>query len=500
MTGVVVIGAGVGGLACAALLASQGHHVTMYEQADRVGGKLGSFRSERSTGALDFDTGPSLLTLPHILSDVFTATGGWPKSLQLQELSTIARIRFADGTGFDVRPDLDAFCAELDAWSPGAGAQWRRFSVRAQRIWDATRGPFLERELHGTRSLLAMAAKNPLSLRTIAPGTTLAELAAKYLTDPRLRQFVGRYATYTGSDPRRAPAALAAIPYAEHHFGGWYVRGGLHTIADALADRCRELGVSIQCGSRVEKIRLTEGNVCGVRLADSTEPVAQIVVANADAAAVYENLVPAPVAATERKRLTKAPRSYSGVVLLLGVTGPRAADQAHHTVLFAADPNAEFDQLRDGVVPQDPTVYVCVPDDETVASTIDGLAAHPWFVMVNAPRQDQVDWTDSGDGDRNAYATRILDVMATRGMDIRNRVVFQAVRTPADIEAETLSPGGSIYGSSSDGARSAFLRPQNRSAVPGLYLVGGSAHPGGGIPLVLLSAKIVAGLIGPAGV
>jgi phytoene desaturase len=333
-------------------------------------------------------------------------------------------------------------------------------------------------------------------LATVAPWRSLRQLGRAYLHDPRLRMFLDRYATYTGSDPRRAPAALAAVPYAELSFGGWYVRGGLRRLADALLDRCVERGVTVRTGAEVRKITATGSGVDGVLLADGARLPADLVVANADAAHVYTDLIGVPAAA---RRLRRAPASLSGFVLLLGVRG-RTPGLAHHTVLFPSPSSydREFDAVfGDPARPvADPTLYLSVPDDPVVRP-----AGHEaWFVLVNAARhgtgKGTVDWRTPGLADW--YADRLLERLAARGHDVRGRLVFRAVRTPADLEAETGAVGGAIYGTSSNGAAAAFLRPPNRSAVPGLFLVGGSSHPGGGLPLVTLSAQLVATAIGPA--
>jgi phytoene dehydrogenase-like protein len=242
------------------------------------------------------------------------------------------------------------------------------------------------------------------------------------------------------------------------------------------------------------------GRAAGVRLADGERVPADVVVCNADAATLYGRLLPrkAPVRRV-RAGLRRVTPSSSGVVLLLALRG-RTSGLANHTVLFPADYDAEFDALFGHRGPTrpvaDPTVYVSAPDDPATRPDAD---SESWFVLVNAPRHEPdggVDWTAPGLAD--ATADRVLATMADRGLDVRDRVRWRVVRTPADLERETASPGGSIYGTSSNGARAAFLRPGNASPVPGLFLVGGSAHPGGGLPLVTLSAEIVAGLVGPA--
>jgi phytoene desaturase len=495
---VVVVGAGVGGLAAAARLAALGHDVVVCEAAGEVGGKLGYVEAATAQGAFRFDTGPSLVTLPHVLREVFDDTGGWPSDLDLVPLDPLARYRFADGAAFDASSDLDEHCRRLDAaLGAGTGDAWRRFSARAERAWAASREPFLEQPLKGARTLARLAARRPRDIAAVAPWSTLRGLAERTLPDRRLRQLADRYATYTGSDPRRAPAALAAVPYAEQAFGGWYVPGGLRRIAEALHDRVLERDGDVRLGARVEGVELTGGRATGVRLAGGERLPADVVVANADAAHVYADLLPPGVAGSARRRLRRATPSLSGFVLLLAVQG-RTPGLAHHNVLFPADYDAEFDAVfGDAAQPvDDPTLYVSAPDDPVVRPA----GCEAWFVLVNAPRHGTgpgaVDWDADGLADR--YAGHLLDLLAARGLPVRERVLWSQVLTPADLERRTGAPGGAIYGTSSNGAAAAFLRPANRSPVPGLLLVGGSSHPGGGLPLVLLSARIVSGLVGPA--
>jgi phytoene desaturase len=304
---------------------------------------------------------------------------------------------------------------------------------------------------------------------------------------------VDRYATYTGSDPRRAPAALAVVPYAEQAFGGWYVRGGLHRIADALRDRALDRGAVLLTGTRVTRIDTTAGQVDGVTLAGGSRLPADLVVANVDAASLYGSMVHVPGAAA---RLAKTTPSLSGFVLLLAVEG-RTPGLAHHNVFFPADYDAELDAVfgRDAAPVNDPTLYVSVPPDAAPAGS------EAWFVLVNAPRHGMgggaIDWRRPGRAQE--YGEQRLDRLEQRGLDVRRRLLWSHSISPADLEDRTSAVGGAIYGTSSNGMRAAFLRPANRSPVPGLFLVGGSSHPGGGIPLVLLSARIVSDLVARSG-
>ncbi|MGO3885909.1 MAG: phytoene desaturase family protein [Mycetocola sp.] len=504
MSTTVVIGGGVGGLAAAARLAHAGHRVTLLEASDRLGGKLGVYERD----GYRFDTGPSLLTMPQVFEDLFAATGlPLAEALDLTRLDTACRYLFPDGTVLDMPGRREQIPAALDAaLGQGTGAQWSAFLTDAEHIWDVAEGPFL-REPITIPTILRLAA-SPSSRARLAPMRSLRGYGTRTLHDPRLRMLLDRYATYTGSDPRRAPSALATVPYAEQAFGSWHVRGGLGLIADAIADRARAAGAVLRTGTSVASIEHSAGAVTGVRTTSGEWIAATTVVANADADVVYSRLIrdSAPAARAARS-IHRATPSLSGFVLLLALADLPAEFRdaaAHHRVLFPADYDAEFDAVfgtgafaRSGQAPvADPTVYINAPDDPAL---VPGDTDGAWFVLVNAPRHDPtsgVDWDEPGLTER--YADHVLDVMARRGLDVRPYLRWRVVRSPAQLERETGAPGGSIYGSSSNGSRAAFRRPANRGALHGLYLVGGSAHPGGGLPLVTLSAEITAGLIGPA--
>ena len=490
MSRVVVIGAGLGGLAAAARLAAAGHSVTVFEGADTVGGKLGLLERDGFT----FDTGPSLLTLPAVLQQVFADTGA-PLELPLAAVDPACSYVFGDGTALTLPHDAAAVPAALDAaLGAGAGAAWQRLHDRSRRLWELVGEPVLRRPV----SLAAMArmSTRPADLRVVAPWLTIDGLGRRMLPDARLRTWLNRYATYSGSDPRRTPAVLSVTAFVEQEFGAWYVPGGLRRIVEALAARCRELGVEVHTATPVESVSVRDGRAAGVRVA-GRDVTADVVVSNADAAVLYGRLLPRGAVGGAQRRARRTPRSMAGFVLLLGLTG-REPGPAHR-VYFPADYDAEFDAIfgRRPVPVADPTVYVHAPDDPALRPDED---SEGWFVLVNAPAHDPargVDWDEPGLRER--YSRHILDVMAARGADVRDRIRVLETVTPADLQRRAGAPGGAIYGTASHGPRAALRRPANRSPLPGLYLVGGSAHPGGGIPLVLMSAEIVAGLIGPAG-
>ncbi|MFZ0324564.1 MAG: phytoene desaturase family protein [Actinomycetes bacterium] len=497
MARVVVVGAGMGGMAAAARLSAQGHHVHVVEQASTYGGKVGRYERD----GFVFDTGPSLVTLPAVYRDLFLKTAvrranaSLEDNLDLIGLDPAFGYRWADGTSAVLPGANHTRVAQAldEALGGDAGAQWNAFSRRAAAMWAATRVPFLESPL--TPADLVRYSRRLGDLRTIAPWSSLRGLGRQYLTDPRLATLLDRYATYAGSDPRRSPAALAVIPYVEQTFGAWHVGGGVRVLADALYRRCLDRGVTFAFDAAVTAIVTDADAVSGVRFRDGSTTAAQVVVADADASDVYGNLLDDARGRRPLRKLQRATPSLAGFVVLLALRG-RTPGIQHHNVWFTDDYDTEFDSVFGGRVVDDPTVYACVPDDQAMRPDDEHES---WFVLVNAPRHDPgrgVDWTAPHVVDR--YADHILNILASRGADVRDRVLWREIRTPADLEHDVRAPGGSIYGTSSNGVRAAFLRPANRSPVPGLFLVGGSAHPGGGLPLVGLGAAIVAQQIGSA--
>jgi phytoene desaturase len=473
---VAVVGAGVGGLAASIHLAAAGHDVVVLERLDRAGGKLAEHRAAGFT----WETGPSLLTLPHVFRDLAAVAGrSLDELVTLRRLDPICRYRFPDGTTFDHRADLEDAAAAAEELAPGSGREWRSFMARARSVWEVSERSFFAGAMSSPLELLGRM-RSPRDLLAIDPLRSLHARASSSFSDPRLVQYVDRYATYSGSSPFRAPATMSCIAHIEQSLGAWYVDGGLGRLSDALVELAVGVGVEIRTGVDVEGIDRRDGAVSGVRLAGGGHLAADAVVANVDALHLYRDLLPHD---RRRRRAEAAPRSSSGFVLLLGVEG-ETPGLAHHNISFSPDHRAEFDQLFDAkVAATDPTVYVCAASTTDPAQAPEGHEG--WFLLVNAPE---------GAGDMAGYGDHLLDVLAGRGWDLAGRLVHREQLTPADFESRFRTPGGAIYGTSSNGRMAAFLRPGNRGPIDRLYLCGGSSHPGGGLPLVAMSGTIAAGL------
>lgn len=489
---IVVIGAGMGGMTAAARLSRGGHQVVVYEASDQIGGKC---RTEW-IGKVAFDTGPSLLTLPAVYKDFFQRTGK-PMGFvcTIESVDPSFDYRFADGSNvkFSNLSRGKTLASISDAFGADSAQQWDRIMKRAERMWDVSRGPFIESELKSPISLLKRLTFLR-DLKIIAPWKTLREHSDEILKDQRLRYIMDRYATYSGSDPRKAPAVLSTIAFVEESFGAWHVKGGLGQLSHKVYQRALDVGVTFHLNSPVAAITTQGKRATGVILADGTEVEADAVVANADASLVYNKLIKGHKRTLKkaRKNIEKADISVAGFCLLLGIRKDPDQMLNHHTILFPENYDAEFDAIfSKGTPVEKPTIYICAPHDPdmTKDANLEG-----WFVLVNAPTHGQFDWSDKEFV--HSYANSIIDQIEARGISVRDRLESLTVRTPADLEAAVHAPGGAIYGTSSNGARAAFMRAKNRSPIKGLYLVGGSAHPGGGLPLVGISGDLVTEAIG----
>lgn len=485
---IIIIGAGLGGLAAAIRLAIAGDAVTILEKNENVGGKVNVVEEND----YKFDTGASLLTMRHILEELFEFAGKRIEDyLEIVSLDPICRYFWTDGTQFDASTNLTKTEREIQKLEPRDIENFRRFLADAKRKYEVSEKTFLAHSLNDLPKLLRPAYLKDLLV--ISSTKTLDRHIGKYFVSPKLRQLFNRFATYNGSSPYKAPATFALIPYVEFGLGAWYARDGMYQIPKALEKLAQELNVEIKTNCAVEKIEIENGKAVGVRLKNGEVLKGDYVVTNADAIETYRSLIePQNRKSFPDAKLKKIEPSCSGFVLLLGTT-KRFPQLAHHNIFFSDDYKREFDAIFKHLRPaENPTVYVCATSrtDETQSpENCENL-----FVLVNAPyTSEKTDWEKEAKNYRDLIVKKLEDFGLN---DLESSIEFEQIITPADFERKYAANRGSIYGVSSNGIFSAFLRPPNKSRdIENLYFVGGATHPGGGIPLVLLSGKIAADLI-----
>ncbi|MBX2801584.1 MAG: phytoene desaturase [Myxococcales bacterium] len=480
MCDAVVIGAGFGGLSAAISLAAEGLGVVVLEAADALGGKAGTHEVE----GVRFDTGPSVVTLPHVIDEVLQLAGHrLSDHLQLRQPEPAFRYVFDDGALVDVHHALDDTVQSVHgALGAEAARDLSRFAAYAQRIWDAAAPNFVYGPAPTLWGVARLGPRAWWQLPRVDAWRTMWGAIRRQVRSPHLAAILARYATYNGSDPRRAPATLNCIAHVEMALGGHGISGGLGAVVDAFAAAARQLGVQLRTGCAVQRIRTEDGRATGVITQSGEVIEARQVVVNADASHLFGALladegVPAP---------TSTP-SMSGYTAVLRA---RPSDRrAANTVVMSSPYLQEFEDIFDADrPPQQPTVYLC---DQTAHHGIEGWSdGVPLFAMANAPAEPVA-------GEREAAVwvelrERMLQRAVAAGVvHSEDRVVWE--RTPRGLADRFPGSHGSLYGAASNGPWAAFRRPANRvPGVSGVYLASGSAHPGGGMPLAILSGRAAA--------
>jgi len=488
---IIVIGAGVAGLAAAARLAGGDTSVTVLDRALTVGGALGT-----STGPdQGFDTGAHTLIMPAVYRDLFLKTGGRKKSaaasleenVDLRPVDPVRRYLFADGTTLDLP---NASRAKLlttfdTALGPGAGRDWLKAVEHGGAVWDLLRPAWYEAPRATNRDLWKLLASRA-GRRTLTPRVGLRALAKTWFTDPRLGLLLDEYALGCGADPRRAPGILAAAPYLEHTFGAWRVAGGLSNLAEALHQRALARKVEFRLDCPVSRITVSpNGSVDGVLLADGERLPADTVVAAVDSQQL--------AALTASVTSVDSPAGYSQSVFTVLLRVPGAAPMAHESVLFGEPDEAAVEARLEAVFGQaaraadDPTVRVCVSEEHPEA----------WSVHAAAPRHGTgpgaLGW--SAPGLATGYADTLVDILVRRGLLSAGSGRIERIISPADREQATGVPGGAAYGPAAHGLRATLLRSPVAQPTRGLFHIGASARPGSGVPFAALSAWHVSELL-----
>jgi len=480
---VLVVGAGVAGLVTAALLARAGLAVQVIERAAGPGGKL---RQVNLGGAM-VDSGPTVLTLPEVFEEIFEDAGArLADHLSLHRLEVLARHAWSDGAMLDLFDDVERSAEAIAAFAnPGEADRFRAFCVRAQRSYEALDRAFLRAQRPSLPGLLRNVGPGRLgALWRAAPMSSLWRALGEHFHDQRLRQMFGRYATYSGASPFAAPATLMAIAHVERR-GVWRIEGGMQRLAEGLEAVARAHGAMFWYGTEVREVLVDRGRAAGVMLASGERLRADAVVVNADAAALADGLF-GSLAGAAVARPPRTRRSLSAVTWSMR-TRAEGFPLQHHTVFFSRDYKAEFDDLfADQRLPREPTVYVCAqdrPGDDGPPPP----GPERLLCLVNAPaRGDSNTLTPA---EIHACEDRMFEVLKRAGLVLERRNAVSMRTTPLDFERLFPATGGALYGPLQHGWQASFRRPGARTRLPGLYLAGGSTHPGPGLPMVALSGR-----------
>ena len=484
---VVVVGAGVGGLACAAELACDGFDVLVLERADSPGGKL----REVVAGGRPIDSGPTVFTMRWVFEELFAACGGsLAAALPLSRLETLARHAWNDHDRLDLHADLERSVDAIAAFTSSAeGRRYRAFCARAADIYQTLEAPFLRTSRPTPVSLAARVGWRGLpSLLRISPFATLHSELAGCFTDPRLVQLFARYATYCGSSPYLAPATLMLVAHVEKE-GVWSVDGGMKRIAEALAGLVRGAGGRLRFGADVAEVVVAEGRATGVRLTRDGDRegefiAADAVVFNGDVAALGAGLL-GRAAAGATSGVRREMRSLSAITWA-GIGNSRGFALHRHNVFFGGDYPAEFQAIfQHGRLPADPTVYVCA-QDRSEAGPADAHGER-FLCLVNAPAHGDDAPLDPQEITR--CRLQMNAVLTHCGLRLELDPAQTVTTTPSDFARLYPGSGGALYGQASHGWAASFSRPGARSKLPGLYLAGGTVHPGPGVPMAALSGR-----------
>lgn len=483
---VTIIGSGVAGLASAIRLACAGHTVSVFEANEYPGGKL----SEININGYRFDAGPSLFTLPQLVEELFTLAGKKPTDcFSYIQLEKACNYFYEDGTTFTAYHDRHRFAAELrDRLGINDSSKVFAFLDKAAYRYKVTAPIFIEHSLHRLNNYMnRQTVRGILNMWRLNLWSTMNRENSDQFTDARLIQYFNRFATYNGSNPYRAPALLNMIPHLEHNIGTYFPKKGMYDITRSLYELAKELGVTFHLKQKVERIETTQNRVRGVIVGGKLYE-SDIVISNADMYPTYTRLLPNTKAP---KRLLQQEKSSSALIFYWGVK--RSFEQLDlHNIFFSASYKDEFDCLfKSKTIHSDPTIYINITSKYKKDDAPAGC--ENWFVMINVPNNSGQDWDTLISVARKNIVNKLNRLLNTQ---IEPLIEVEEILEPRTIESKTSSYAGALYGNASNNRFAAFLRHKNfSSAISGLYFCGGSVHPGGGIPLCLNSAKIVAQLI-----
>lgn len=476
-----VIGSGIGGLAAAIRLAAKGLKVDVFETNTYPGGKL----RESYSGGFRFDTGPTVFTMPHLIDELFTLSGKDPRSyFQYSRLDTAFNYFFEDGTCIHLYSDVERFAQELEEKTADSKEDFYRFLRDVEDKYNLINEVFIENSLHLVRNYFTRrVAVGLANFNKIEAFKTMEEGNRKFFRDPRLLQLFNKYALYVGSNPLVAPATLNLIPHLVVKNGTYVAEHGMYAIVKALVKLAEDMGVTFHFNSFVEEILMKDKNAIGVRVQGRDINYDRIV-SNMDVYYTYEKLLPG---VKKPKRHLNQPKSSSVISFYWGVQGVHP-QLGMHNMLFAKNERDEYDAVFNGkTICDDPSVYVCITSKQVPQDAPEGC--ENWFILVTAPNEQGQDWDEIVKRTRKNVLAKINRMLS---ISLDGKILTEEIMTPPDVRTRYWSAFGAVFGNSSNSIMSAFLRHPNFSRqVKGLYFVGGSVHPGAGIPMCLNSAKIL---------
>ncbi|WNJ18477.1 1-hydroxycarotenoid 3,4-desaturase CrtD [Pontibacter sp. G13] len=481
----IIVGSGIGGLATSIRLQVKGYQVSVYEANSYPGGKLNILEDQ----GFRFDTGPSLFTMPQLVMELFELAGEKPEDwFDYHTLEVLTKYFYPDGTSIEAFAQPRAFSEEVERQTGEPSERIAAFLEHSRKLYDITHHVFLERSLHKLSTYTRMGTViSTLRLPQLDPFRSMDQANRSQFEDPRVVQLFNRYATYNGSNPYEAPATLNIIPHLEFNMGAYLPKRGMYQITESIVKLAKKLGVKFHLNTPVEQILVERKKAVGVQV-NGASISADLVVSNADVVPTYRKLLPDQ---PHPERTLTQPRSSSALIFYWGI-GAEFPELDLHNIFFSESYEAEFACMwEEKSIYHDPTIYVNITSKLVPEDAPEGC--ENWFVMVNAPANTGQDW------DTLIAQTRqhILDKLKRQlGKDIEPLIRTESILEPRTIESKTSSYQGALYGTSSNNLFAAFLRHPNFSRkIENLYFCGGSVHPGGGIPLSLLGAKIVGEMV-----
>lgn len=494
---IAIIGAGIGGIATAIRLANKGHEVEIFEANSYAGGKLSEFQQ----GEYRFDAGPSLFTMPQFVTELFELSGRNPDEyFQYIKLPEVCRYFWDDGTRLNVSANINEFAKDAEKNLGEPAENIIQFLKEAAFKYEILSGLFLEDSLHKVSTWTSKKAfRGYLNLPKLGIFGTMNKANEDFFKQPKTVQLFNRYATYNGSDPYQTPATLNIIPHLEYNVGAFFPKDGMFGITQSLVNLAKDLNVKFHFGAKVEEILVENEKVTGLRVMDSNNDVentqnactihhSSFIISNMDVTPTYRKLLPK---AKHPDKILNQAKSGSGLIFYWGIK-KEFKELGLHNIFFSNDYKTEFEyQFQKKTIYHDPTIYLNITSKYKKDDGPEGC--ENWFILLNAPANEGQDW----DTIIAKARQNVIDKLSRNlGVNVADLIENESILDPRSIEMRTSSAQGALYGNSSNNKFAAFLRHANFSSdIKNLYFVGGSVHPGGGIPLALSSAKIVADMI-----